>query len=94
MARRKEAFQEEPSHNDGCRTLATSRDGWAVGNGEVKEPIPMIGDHGFFQEEARQWRPSEYPVGMDKKVGRRGGPMGQNPEAVCAEAPKGQPKIS
>ena len=64
-----------------------------AGNSEAKEPIPGTGDHGFFQEEARQWLPSAYPVGTDMKIGRRGGLTGQNPEALCGEAPKGQPKI-
>ena len=91
-ARREEAFREEPSHNGG-RTLATSRDGWEVGNGEAKEPIPMIGDPGSFREEARQWRPSEDPIGANKKVGKRGGLVGSNPETLCGEAPKGQPMI-
>mgnify|MGYP004682897495 CR=1 FL=1 len=76
---RREDFQEDPSHSNGVLTFATIPDGRALGSREPQDRIPMTGDPWFFQEEARQWRPSEYPVGTNKKVGRRGSLRGSNP---------------
>ena len=39
------------------------------------------------------WQPGKNPVGTDMKGGKRGGLAGAIPEALCGDAPKGQPMI-
>ena len=53
---------------------------------------PGIGEAPCGQGEDLMSRPSEYPVGT-KRSGERGGLVGAIPEALCGEAPKGQPVI-
>ena len=39
-----------------------------------------------------RWQPSRCPVGLEWKIGARGGLAGMVPEALCMEAPKCQPR--
>ena len=43
--------------------------------------------------EALLWQSSEYPDGANMTNGKRGSLVGNNPEALRGEAPKGQPMI-
>ena len=54
---------------------------------------PRTGDPVCCPGEALLWQPSESPDGPAKKDCAGGSLAGQNPEALCGEAPKGQPKI-
>ena len=54
---------------------------------------PAIGGVTRCLEEARPLRRSRCPAGTGQSCRMRGGLVGMFPEALCAEAPKGQPVI-
>ena len=55
--------------------------------------VPAIGDLPRPRGEARPLPPSRCPAGTGKRCRMRGGLVGAIPEALCGEAPKGQPVI-
>ena len=75
-----------------CRTAMETRDHKGSGSGSTPSSVPCIGEAPCGLGEARLWLRSEFPVGT-KRNGERGGLMGKNHEALCGEAPKGQPMI-
>ena len=58
-----------------------------------QEPVHGTGDPAGCPGEALLWQRSGHLVGTPATNGRRGGLVGPNPEALCGEAPKGQPMI-
>ena len=76
----------------GCRTPKGIPDGKRSGSSSTPSSVPGIGEAPCGPGEALLWPQSELPVGA-KRSGKRGGFVGLNPEALCGEAPKGQPMI-
>ena len=78
----------EPRREDPSRGHASPATG-----GRPPRSVPAIGDSGRRREEARPFRPSWCPAGASKRCRMRGGFVGLSTEALCGEAPEGQPVI-
>ena len=92
--RRQEALsQEPPTQGHGGRILTAARFVKAPGQDAPQEPIPGIPDLTRCLGEALRLQQSGHPVGTNATNGRRDGLVGAIPEALCGEAPEGQPRI-
>ena len=60
---------------------------------DPQDRVPVTRDPSCCPGEAPLWQPGKNPVGTDMKGGKRGGLAGAIPEALCGDAPKGQPMI-
>ena len=86
-----EVSKEQWSREDGGRVPTTFRD--LGGSQTPHEQVPGIGSPVPCPGEALLWQPSMSPAGTCKRDGKRGSLVGSNHEALCGEAPKGQPMI-
>ena len=65
--------------------------GGGSGNVHPQEPVHKIGCSRSCREEALRWRRSSTPLARSCGL-ERGGLVGAIPEALCGEAPQGQPR--
>ena len=91
--RRQDEHSEEPPSSGAGDSSPKIGDGERAPNGTPQEKGPGIGGPVCCPGEALLWQQSEYPAGTVKKLFARGSLRGLNPEALCGEAPKGQPVI-
>ena len=85
--------EETPGHTPGGRIFTATRGRTGIGRGSPRKAVHGIGVPARCRGEALLWQPSGHPVGTNATNGRRGGLVGPSPEALCGEAPKGQPVI-
>ena len=85
--------EETPGHTPGGRIFTATRGRTGIGRGSPRKAVHGIGVPARCRGEALLWQPSGHPVGTNATNGRRGGLVGSSPEALCGEAPKGQPVI-
>ena len=93
LVRRREEHSENPPSSSAGGRVPETRDREPTGNRTPQEQGPGIGGPVCCPGEALLWQQSEYPAGTVKKLFARGSLRGLNPEALCGEAPKGQPMI-
>ena len=92
-AHRREPSEEHPSSGTGSRTFTGARDGGGTGSGTHRGQALRIGEPACCPGEALLWQRSEPPDGTSGCCWRRCGLAGMIPEALCGEAPQGQPMI-
>ena len=78
---------------NGLRVFMAARFMKGIGMDGPQEPTRRMSDPMFCQGEVLLWQSSEYPSGTNMVDGKRGSLVGAIPEALCGEAPKGQPMI-
>ena len=85
-----EAPSRERANRANCSRGTSGKSGEAAGS-RLQCRTPAIGDIARPHGEVSQSRQSRCPDGTGKRCRMRGGLMGLSPEALCGEAPKGQP---
>ena len=85
--------QESPSQHNGGRIFMDMPLGEGIGSVKPQELAVKTGDPKCCPGEALRWQLFKYPGGTNLTSGKRGGLVGSNPEALCGEAPEGQPEI-
>ena len=86
--------RERPTHGQGCRIFTAPQDVKGTGRDPAQEPVSGIRNPARCPGTALQWHSAiEYHGGTNTEDWNRGGLVGAIPEALCGEAPKGQPVI-
>ena len=94
LARRPErSATGHPRNGSGVGVSGEIRDGERTRYSTPQAQPQGIGSPASCPGEALLWGQSEYLVGTGRRCGKRGGLGGKYPEALCGEAPKGQPEI-
>ena len=92
VRRREDPSWVRASRATGGRGTPRKSGGESIGN-RPPYSAPAIGEFPRSRGEARQLPPSRCLAGTGRRFGERGGLVGPSPEALCGEAPKGQPMI-